>query len=284
MTELKYVKEYLGTGIGTEGSLLIPRKIYDTIIMEYDKALLPSEVIALYAGPGQIPGSSIDINLQDVNTSAVRLTPEGSEVFLDQPSFSNLNLKPDKYGIAIRITREMLEDAQWNLLDFSIKLAGRRFAENVTSKIISDSLDSAANTVSGGAAVTIANITRAIQYLNDADATPTDFIIGMEVLNDLQNIDTFVEYQKVGNTEMLQRGFLGTIYGMNVIKVSTNAGMTTTSAYVIDRKYAIAFAEKRPVSLEKFELPTQDMSGAVITQRFKTKALRSTAIAKITSS
>ena len=46
--------------------------------------------------------------------------------------------------------------------------------------------------------------------------------VGMEVLNDLRNIDTFVEANKIGNTEMLKRGFLGTIYGLNVIKFSTN--------------------------------------------------------------
>ena len=110
-----------------------------------------------------------------------------------------------------------------------------------------------------------------------------DSVVGMEVLNDLRNVDTFVEANKVGNTEMLQRGFLGTIYGMNVIKASTNAGMTATSSYIYDKNHAVMMAEKRPVTIENFNLPTYDMSAAVVTQRLKLTALRTAAIAKITT-
>ena len=284
MSQYKFLKEYLHTGLGTEGSLLIPRKIYPTLIEESIKMLIPRELASLYIGPDQIPGSSIDINREVENKMDVRQVAEGAEIPLDQTEYNNLNVKPIKYGVAVRITREMLEDANFNLLDHNIRVAGRRFAENENSVIITNALDSAANTVSGGAAITIANITRAIQYLEDADKVATDLIIGFEVLNDLRNIDTFVEANKVGNTEMLQRGFIGTIYGLNVVRVSTNAGMTTTTAYVIDRNYAYVIVEKRPLTIENFELPTFDMSGAVLTQRFDVQPLRTNAIAKITTS
>src|SRR3990167_22968 len=274
--EYKYLKEYLSTGTGTEGSLLIPRKILPTLIEESTKMLIPRELAALYIGPGEIPGSSIDINRVVENKMKVRAIAEGAEVPLDQTEYNNLNVKPKKYGVAIRITREMLEDANINLLQHNIMIAGRRFAENENTLVIT-ALDAAANTVSGGAAITIANITRAIQYLEDADKVATDFVVGFEVLNDLRNIDTFVEFQKVGNTEMLQRGFLGTIYGLNVVRVSTNAGMTTTSSYVLDREYGYAIAEKRPVTVEKFDLPSYDMTAAALTQRVAVALLRSSA-------
>lgn len=282
--EFKHLTEYISTGVGTEGSLLIARKILPTLVEESMKALIPRELAAMYIGPGQIPGSSIDINRRVENTLDVRNVGEGAEIPLDRGEYNNLNVKPLKYGVAIRITREMLEDANFNLLDYDIMMAGKRFAENENSLIISNALEAAANTVSGGAAITVANITRAIQYLNDADKKATDFIIGYEVLNDLQNIDTFVEFQKVGNTEMLQRGFVGTIYGMNVVAVSTNAGMTATSAYVIDRNYAYVIVEKRPITVENFELPSFDMSAAAITQRIGVQPLRTNAIARITTS
>lgn len=281
--EYKYLKEYLSTGTGTEGSLLIPRKIYPTLIPEVLKSLIPRELAMIYVGPSEIPGSSIDLNRIVVNTMKVRLVSEGAEIPLDKLDYNNLNIKPKKYGVAIRITREMLEDAVFNLLQNNIEYAGRRFAENENSLVIA-ALDQAANTVSGGAAVQISDITRAIQYLEDNDHTATDYLVGFEVLNDLRNIDTFVEYQKVGNTEMLSRGFLGNIYGMNVVKVSTNAGMTSTSSYVIDRNNAYAIVEKRPITVENFELPNFDMSAAAITQRIDVQPVRTVAIAKITTS
>mgnify|MGYP001576468886 FL=1 len=283
MTEYKYLKELLTTGTGTEGSLLIPMKILPTLIEESSKMLIPRELAAMYLGPGQIPGSSIDINRESENFLDVRLVAEGAEIPLDQTEYTNLNIKPLKYGVAIRITREMLEDANFNLLEHNIRVAGRRFAENENSLVVT-ALELAANTVSGGAAITIANITRAIQWLEDADKVATDYIVGFEVLNDLRNIDTFVEFQKVGNTDMLQRGFVGTIYGMNVVRVSTNAGMTTTTSYVIDRNYAYVIAEKRPVTVENFDLPSHDQSGAALTQRIDVQPLRTNAIARITTS
>lgn len=283
MTELKYVQELLSTGLGTEGQLLIPRKIHDTLIQEVDKNLIPRSEAALFFGPGDIPGSSIDVDLVNPNVMKVRITPESSEIAIDQTSYTSFNLKPVKYGVGIRITTEMLEDGKWNLLQHNIMTAGKRFAENENSLIISDALDNATNTVIGGTAITIGNITRAMQYLEDSDYDPTSFVVGMEVLNDLRNIDTFIEANKIGNTDMLKRGFLGNIYGMNVMKVSSNAGMTTTSSYVYDKTQAFVMAVKREITLENFNLPSHDMSAASITQRIKVRQLRAEATAKITT-
>lgn len=281
------VKELLQTSLGTEGQLLIPRKIHDTLIEAVDKNLIPRSEAALFFGPNDIPGSSIDVDLVTPNTGNIRVVGEGAESPIDQVAYTSFNMKPVKYGVAIRITKEMLEDSKWNLLQHNLTTLGKRFAENETSLILSDALDNATNTVSGGAAITIANITRAMQYLDDADYSPTTLFVGMEVLNDLRNIDTFVEAQRVGNRDMLERGFLGTIYGLNVIKFSTNAAPSTTYskyAYVTDKMHAFVIAEKRPVTVANFEMPIYDMSAANITQRIKVRQLRADATAKITTS
>ena len=178
-------------------------------------------------------------------------------------------------GIFIYGMKQMSEGLQ--------KTAGKRFAENENSLIVSDALEQAANTVAGGAAITIANITRAMQYLEDSDYEPTTFFVGAEVANDLRNIDTFVEADKLGSTQMLTTGMIGNIYGMNVIRVSTNAGFTTTYAYVTDKNEAYFIAEKRPMLVENFDLPSYDMSAAAITQRIKVATRRTSAIAKITT-
>ena len=282
MAEMQFVKELLSTGIGTEGQLLIPRKIHDTLIGEVDKALIPRSEAAIFMGPGDIPGSSVDVDRVVENSMDVRVVAEGAEIPLDQVQYNSINIKPTKYGVAIRITRELMEDSKWNLLQHNVGFAGKRLAENENGLVIT-ALDTAAQTVGGGASITIANLTRAMQHLEDADYTATTLVAGMEVINDLRNIDTFVEFNKVGNTDMLKKGFLGNIYGMNVIKVSTNAGATTTTSYVFDNSAAYIIAEKRPITVENFELPTFDMSASAVTQRITVTALRTAAIAKITT-
>ena len=282
---METIQELLNTGIATEGSLLIVKKIYDTLIEETEKALLPRSEAAIVFGPAQIPGSSIDIDLATANTMDVRVVAEGAEIPLDNADYTSTNLKPVKYGVAIRITKELMEDAKWNLLEHNIKIAGKRFAENETNLVIT-ALDSAANTVSGGAAITIANITRAIQYLDDSDFNATTLAAGNEVINDMRNIDTFVEADKLGSREMLATGFIGRVYGLNVIRFSTNAAPSSTYskyAYIYDKAQAYAIAEKRPVMIDRFDLPNCDMSAASITQRIVVSILRSSAVAKITT-
>jgi len=284
--KMKAIHELLQTDIGTEGSLLIVKKIYDTLIEAVDKALIPRSEAAIILGPSDIPGSSTDINLVDPNTMDVRVVGEGAESPIDRARYSEDNFKPVKYGVAIRITKEMLEDGKWNMLQQNVMTAGKRFAENETSLILANALDSAQNTITGGAAITIANITRGMQYLDDEDYTPTSLFVGMEVLNDLRNIDTFVEANKIGNTDMLQRGFLGTIFGLNVLKFSTNAAPSSTYskyAYITDKQHAYVIAEKRPITIMNFDMPVYDMSAANITQRIVVGELRAKAICKITT-
>jgi len=286
MTEQKYVKELLSTGLGTQGQLLIPRKIHDTLIAEVDKALLPRSEAMIYVGPAMIPGSSYDLDLESENKMTVRLVAEGAEIVLDQDEYTNTNILPLKYGVAIRITNEMKEDSKFPLLERNIRKAGKKFAENETNLILTQ-LQGCTNNVSGGAAATIANITRLMQYLEDADYEPTSLFVGNEVLNDLRNIDTFVEANKAGDTQYLSTGWKGVIYGMNVFRFSTNAAPSSTYskyAYVIDRDNAYCIVEKRPITVENFKLPTFDMEGAAVTQRIAIARVRDSAIARLSTS
>lgn len=283
---LKNIKEYISTDDGTAGTLLIPKLIMPTLIEEVDKAVLPRELAAMIVTPNQFQGNQFDYNLEQVNTMDVRQVGEGAEVPLDALSYTNVTFTAKKYGVAIRITREMIEDSQFPILEGQIRAAGRRFAEKETELVIT-ALDGANSTVSGGAAITIANITEAMQDLEDNDFQGTDLIVGNEVVNDLRNIDTFVEANKYGSNEMLRTGFVGSVYGLNVARFSTNAAPTSTYAkyaYLIDRRQAYALAIKRDLTIENFNLATFDMQGAVLTWRFDVQLLRSTAVVKITTS
>ncbi len=285
MAELQNIKELLHTGIATQGQLLIVRKIHDKLVDEVDKRLIPRSEAALVIGPSGIPGSSVDIDLVTPNSFLVREIAEGADIVLDNESYTTTNIKPLKYGMGIRITREMLEDGKWNLLEKNISAAAKRFAEKETSLVITQ-LDSAATSNTGGAAYTISDLTTQLQDVEDEDYTPTTLLIGNEVLNDLRNIDTFVEADKLGSREMLETGFVGTIYGLNVMRFSTNAAPSTTYkkyAYVYDRREAYYIVEKRPLTVERFELPSNDMSAATVTQRIAVKIIRTNAVSKTTT-
>jgi len=285
----KKIQEYIGTGSGSAGTLLIPKLIMPEMIDAVQKTLVPREMAAKVWGPTQIQGSSFSVNLETPNTLNVRIVGEGAELPMDAMDFSSVTFTPVKYGVAIRITKEMMEDAQFDVLQKNIRTAGIRFAENET-KLILGALDGANSTVTGGASITIANITEGMFNIEgaNADFKATDFLIGKEVLNDLRNIDTFVEANKAGNTDMLSRGFIGTLYGMNVATFSSSSTVVPAAAnakyaYIFDRSQAYGIAIKRDITFEGFVLPSFDMEGAAVTQRLDVKLLRSTAVSRITT-
>jgi HK97 family phage major capsid protein len=279
------INEYISTADGVAGTLLIPKLIMPELIREQEKALIPREMAKWVKGPSQIQGSSFTVNLETPNTMSIRQVGEGAEVPLDNIDFETVTFTPVKYGVAVRITREMKEDAQFDIKSINIGTAGKRFAENETNLVLGQ-LDTANTTVGGGAAVTLANVAEAIFNVEDQDYNPSDYLIGNEVHQDLMNIDTFVDANKAGNTTLMQQGFVGTIFGLNVARYSTNAGTNAvaTSSYVFDRSQAYAIAIKRDITMENVTMPTFDMEGAVLTQRIDIKALRTKAISKITSS
>lgn len=282
---LTKINEYISRADGTPGTLLIPKLIMPELIREQEKALIPREMASRVWGPSQISGSSFTINLETPNTMSVRQVGEGAEVPLDNIDFETVTFTPVKYGVAIRITREMMEDAQFDLKSINMGTSGKRFAENETDLVLGQ-LDLANSTVAGGAAITLANIAESIFNVEDQDYDPTDYLIGNEVHQDLMNIDTFIDANKAGNTDLMSRGFVGTIFGKNVSRFSTNAGANAvaTSSYMFDRSQAYGIAIARDITMENVTMPTFDMEGAVFTQRIDVKVLRTKSISKITTS
>ena len=279
------INEYISRADGIAGQLLIPQLILPTIIEEVEKNLIPREMAAFVIGPSEFKGSTMYKNLETPDTMDVRVVSEGAEVPLDNIDYESVSFTPIKYGVAIRITREMIEDSQVELLNRNIRTAGRRFAENETNLVLAQ-LDDANATTAGGDAVTIANIVESIYDVRAQDYRPTDYLLGEEQYSDLMNIDTFVEADKAGNTGFMSTGRVGTIFGLSVSTFSANAGTNAvaTSGYIFDRTQAYAIAIARDISMESLTLPTYDMEGAVLTQRIDVENLRTKAISKITTS
>jgi HK97 family phage major capsid protein len=282
MTDLT-VRELLTRGAATEGQLLIPRTIYAKLIDAVEKRRLGRDLAAIYIGPSGIKGSSVDVDLETKDSMTVYRVSDGAPVPLGNPAYTSFNMKPVKYGVRPAIHKEMQEDGKWALIDHAVRRAGKEMGENEDYLIVNDALENKANNVDGGTAITIANITRAIQYLEDNDYDGTDIIVGPEVMNDIRNIDTYAEFNKYGTREMQTKGVVPVVYGLSVHRVGTHA-ITSTNAYVIDRDHAFVIAEKRPITIEKYDDKTHDMSGVVVTQRIVVRQLRAAAIAKITTS
>ena len=261
----------------------IESEIYGVLIQAVVETLVTTNVVGLRIGRESVPGDSIDIDLADKDAMLVHEVGEAAEVPLDIGAISTFNVKPKKYGLRPLITKEMMEDGKFDLMEYNIREAGYQMAKRLDSLLIAqiEAGDTAAShTVSGGAAITVANINTGIYNL-EADAyKATDFIVSAAVAMDIRNIDTFVEADKAGVTNPSQ-GLLGRILGMTVWQ--TNQA-TANYAYIVDRKHALVLVEKRPITIERYDDVTRDLSGVVITARWGMRYLRQNACCTITTS
>jgi HK97 family phage major capsid protein len=274
----------LSTGNTSTGSkVLAPTMVYKTIMEAVRKGLVFRNLAATIIPPAQIPGSAIKVSLQDVDSITVHAVAEGAEIPYDHESYTQRTLTPVKYGVNVGITREMIEDSQFAVALLNAGSAGYALADKEDSLVVSElsSASTAAghDVANGNATLPITDITEAIQNLENDGYTATHMVIGVEIANDIRNLDTFTEADKSGINDP-GRSLIGTIFGMNVV-VSRN--VSAKLAYVIDANKAFAIAEKRPVTLENYDDHSRDMRHVVVTMRIAAGYLFAESVSEITT-
>lgn len=274
----------LSTGSTSSGSnILAPTMVYKTIMEAVRKGLVFRNLAATIIPPAQIPGSAIKVSLQDVDSITVHAVAEGAEIPYDHESYTQRTLTPVKYGVNVGITREMIEDSQFAVALLNAGSAGYALADKEDSLVVTElsSASTAAghDVANGNATLPITDITEAIQNLENDGYTATHMVIGVEIANDIRNLDTFTEADKSGINDP-GRSLIGTIFGMNVV-VSRN--VSAKLAYVIDANKAFAIAEKRPVTLENYDDHSRDMRHVVVTMRIAAGYLFAESVSEITT-
>lgn len=275
-------KDFASSTAGSSGgSQLVPRTLFAELLADVKKNLVMRALAARVIGPGSIPGSSLVLTLQAKDTMTVDRINQGGEILLDVENYSQLTVTPRKYGVRIGITKEMMEDSQWDVMAMNVQTAAFELADNEDALCITE-LDTASG-LTGGTRVANSNstlpltdITAAIQGLEEEYHTATDMVVGVEIANDLRNIDEF-NNKDYGDNAISMR-LVGRIWGMNVI-VSHN--VTAAYAYIIDRDHAFVVVEKRPVTIERYFDAARDSNFAVVTQRVAAQYVRPGAVARI---
>lgn len=238
--------------------------IYRTIIDAVKTDLISTNLIARRFGPGDIPGSNINIIKQTKNQLAVSEVGEAQEIPISVDKVFSFATDIRKYGVRPLITREMQEDSLFNLIEANLREAGYQFARKIDALAFTRARAGAGNTVTGGAAITVANIVSAINNLESNDYKATDYVVGASVAQDLRNIDTFVEANKAGVSDP-SNSLIGTIFGMKVWQ--TNQLPNATDSLVIDRRWAMYMAEKRPLTIERYNDVIRQLDGIVLSAR-----------------
>ena len=270
------------TAGSSTASFLIPQVLFSKLLMAVRKKLIFRALSAKMIGPKSVPGSSLDFTEQEPESMGVYRVGSGAVIGLDAEEYSGFNIKPVKYGVRIKIPREMIEDSQWDVMALNVETAGYELADNEEALIIAQ-LDTGSGQTRGtriannNATLPPSDITAAMKGLWAENYNPTDMIVGVDVAKDIMDTDTFQEANKSGVNDP-SKGLISTIYRM---KVWVSNNVSAVYAYVIDRSRAFIGVEKRPVTIEKYFDAARDSKFAVATQRIAFRYWRPGAIARI---
>jgi len=206
---------------------------------------------------------------------------EGAEIPVGTEDYDSVTLTPEKYGVRPLISREMVEDAEWDVIEYQLAEAGRAMAdletETIVSKMISDAGNSVAATTSGTLAYgDVVNILKECLIDNFA---PDVLVIHPSELADLLKDTSIQKAMEWGGPAVAPSGKVASLLGMRVL-VSTK--VTSGTAIVVDSKHAGVLFVRRDITAEDYEDPVKDLAGVSITARWAYTTLRAEAIGKIT--
>ena len=219
---------------------------------------------------------------------------EGTEIRSGGEKYDNIDVTVRKIGIRPLITREMVEDAVWDVVARQLAEAGRAMAqkENEIGLALLNTLGTSGNNYQGygltGASATpgtlaYTDLVAAIAGIRGANAFPDTLAIHPTEEGNLLNDDKFIHMFYFGGLMKKASGppdFFGQPLG---IRVLTSTLMTHGTSLVLDTARAAGMVIRRDVTVENLIDPVKDLSGAAFTERFNLGVLRANAIYAVTS-
>jgi hypothetical protein len=220
---------------------------------------------------------------------------EGTEVRIAGERYDYIDVNMRKIGVRPTISREMVEDAQWDVVARQLAEGGRAMAQKEnelglailnTQGTSSNNYQGWANTIASANSAYIAypDLVGAIGTLRENNAFPDTAAVYPSEEADLLNDDKFIHSFYFGGLAKKAMGppdFFGQVLG---IRTLTSTLVTAGNSLVIDTARAAGFVIRRDVTVENLVDPIKDVSGAVFTERMNLGVLRAPAICQITVS
>jgi HK97 family phage major capsid protein len=206
---------------------------------------------------------------------------EGAEIPVGTEDYDSVTLTPKKYGVRPLISREMVEDSEWDVIEYQLTEAGRAMADLETETIIAQMISDAGNSVAAGTGGTLAysDMVNIVKECLIDGYTPDAIAIHPSELADLLKDTAIQKAMEWGGEAVAPSGQIARLLGMQVL-VSTK--VTSGTALVVDSKHAGVLFIRRDITAEDYEDPVKDLAGVAITSRWAYTTLRTEAIGKVT--
>lgn len=294
------IREYLvGTLAGAD--YLIPEKIYDILF----GAGAVNDIVPLCAPVVSCPGSSLKVDVEVDGQFKAHFKASGGEGGTETAETTQVTITPQLFSINPVLTQELIEDSQFDMMEFHLRRAGEQMGQFSTEQYLAALIggadgDGTQNTNSSG--------TNNVAYLSDlsecwAKNLEDGFLSDVAILPPTL-LQTALrgeagagpgDYATQFHDRAVTAGPLewGNFMGMNmVIFKHMGEGYTGTGAmylsskwhgFVLDKANASLVVRKRWMKIDKYSKPVEDLVGAVISARQEEATIYNDASCELTA-
>jgi HK97 family phage major capsid protein len=127
----------MNIGTAADGQYLVPTGHYQGIIARRDEAMLANQVgVQKFTGKG----TTLNVPIDDEADGEFVVTSEASEFDLDAPATNKVALTKLMYTKQVKLSYQLLEDEDSNLMEFLTNFVGRGLAKTHNSLFITEAL------------------------------------------------------------------------------------------------------------------------------------------------
>ena len=247
----------------------------------------------------QIPGTTHTIDIATDGSYVPKKFMSGGQIPTETIATTQATLDfSESFGINFRITNDLIEDSQFDLIEMHIRNAGREMGEmasDLAATVLTASSDGdgTLNTEAGGADVTTFTDVVNARQANIADGYISDIFLASHhvIFSEIASDTTFTQDAGTWRDEIVRTGF-APFLGLKPIlveipTVANAAGVSTGTAYedldsyVLTKDYSLLSGRKRWLRMEKYSDPVRDLVGAVVSSRQDSVTIYNDSICRI---
>lgn len=211
-----------------------------------------------------------------------RWIKDGGEIPISEEAYSFKTIDAKKSGLRPAITREMIEDAHWDVLARQLEEGARAMGEFESTEIIGKQITDAGSTVAAASSGTLAwaDVAGMIGTMGNLNRPPDILAVNWTEFADLLKdsaIQNLVLYDK--QDAFVPGGPIAYVPGMKILVSSL---VTSATALLVNSRYATALFLRRDITIEDYEDPKNDLQGAVFTERWNHETIDANAIGTVT--
>jgi hypothetical protein len=258
-------------GLNNLANVLIPTEVYGTIIEGAEPYRCMRNVLPIFEMGAEI----LKVPYGETGTYAP-VVSEGSEIPIQDQTYSVATFTAKKYGVRPLITNEMVADAKFGVIAAEIRKAGWRIENALNQAALNAILLNSGSSTTNASTTPLPVLGQGIGAVANQGFHPTDIIFNPACYGAV--LGAFTSVFTSTADKIVQTGQIGSLLGCNVSILGVqytggtyNWGWGTTGnvgGIILDRNSAAGIGMREDIQVEQYADPIRDLVGLKATARF----------------